>query len=193
MVMDSRFWYTVLVGLIAAERLFELRLSAKNAAWAFKQGGVERGAGHYPAMAALHTAGLIAAPAEVWLLDRPFSPLLAGLCGLVLVATMALRYWAVSTLGPRWNTRVIVVPGLGPVTGGPYRYLRHPNYLAVILELAALPLLHGAWITAISSSLLNAWLLRVRIGVEEEALREFCNYDAQMGTKRRLLPGGEGP
>ena len=191
--MDSRLWYTVLVALIAAERLFELRLSAKNAAWAFTRGGVERGAGHYPAMAALHTAGLIAAPAEVWLLERAFSPLVAAACGLVLVGTMGLRYWAVSTLGPRWNTRVIVVPGLGPVTGGPYRYLRHPNYLAVILELAALPLLHGAWITALLSSVLNAWLLRVRIGVEEEALREFCNYDAQMGSKRWLLPGGEGP
>ncbi|MCK6515202.1 hypothetical protein L6R46_09135 [Myxococcota bacterium] len=190
--MDSRLLYTLLVGLIALERLFELRLSAKNAAWAKARGGVERGQGHYPAMAALHTAGLIAAPAEVWLLDRAFSPVLGAVCGVILIGTMALRYWAVSTLGPRWNTRVIVVPGLGPVTEGPYRYLRHPNYLAVILELGALPLLHGAWITALVSSTLNAWLLSVRIRAEEAALNELCNYGEHMGTKPRLLPGKEG-
>ncbi|MCK6520088.1 hypothetical protein L6R49_01495 [Myxococcota bacterium] len=187
--MDSRLLYTLLVGLIALERLYELRLSAKNAAWAMARGGVERGQGHYPAMAALHTGGLIAAPAEVWLLDRAFSPALGALCGVILVGTMALRYWAVSTLGPRWNTRVIVVPGLGPVTEGPYRHLRHPNYLAVILELGALPLLHGAWITALVSSTLNAWLLTVRIRTEEAALNELCNYGEHMGTKPRLVPG----
>jgi len=86
------------------------------------------------------------------------------------VAAQALRWWCIVTLGPRWNTRVIVVPGLAPVVAGPYRVLRHPNYLAVAVEGAALPLVHGCWITAVSFTVANALLLRVRIRVENEAL-----------------------
>jgi methyltransferase len=89
---------------------------------------------------------------------------------------MALRYWAIATLGPRWNTRVLVVPGMPAVTSGPYRYLKHPNYLAVIVEILALPLVHGAWITALVASALNAVLLGIRIPCEEGALREHGAY-----------------
>jgi methyltransferase len=90
---------------------------------------------------------------------------------LVLVmASQALRWWCIATLGKQWNTRVIVVPGMPLVTKGPYRLLRHPNYVAVVVEGAALPLVHSAWLTACAFALLNALLLGVRIRVEDRAL-----------------------
>ncbi|MEO1172759.1 MAG: isoprenylcysteine carboxylmethyltransferase family protein, partial [Myxococcota bacterium] len=87
-----------------------------------------------------------------------------------------LRYWVIGTLGPMWNVRVIVIPGAAVVTAGPYRWLRHPNYLAVVLEGICLPLVHGAWITALAFSAANAWLLRVRIRCEEQALSASTDY-----------------
>jgi methyltransferase len=163
--------FTLLIGGTAVERLVELRLSRKNAAWSRARGGVEAGAGHYPVMVVLHSAFLVGCLAEAWILQRPFSPAL-GLPMLTLaVLSQGLRWWCIHTLGPRWNTRVIVVPGLPRVERGPYRYLSHPNYLAVVLEGLALPLVHGAWFTALSFTVLNAALLRQRIRTEDHALR----------------------
>lgn len=168
--MVSAWAYTALIAAVAIERLVELRISARNAAWSFARGGIERGRGHFPFMAALHTALLIGCVAEVWLLDRPFIPALGWPMLALALACQALRYWVITTLGPRWNTRVIVVPGLPRVTGGPFRYLRHPNYLAVVVEGVALPLVHGAWITAAAFTLLNAGLLVIRMRCEDAAL-----------------------
>ena len=104
---------------------------------------------------------------------------------------MGLRYWAVHTLGERWNARVIVVPGLPALADlGPYRFVRHPNYVAVIAEFLVLPLLHGAWLTALVFSLANGLLLRTRIRVEERALAEHCGYEAALGQRPRFLPEG---
>jgi methyltransferase len=102
---------------------------------------------------------------------------------------MALRYWAISTLGDRWTTRIFVVPGEPPVVGGPYRYLRHPNYLAVIAEVAALPLVHTAWLTAGLGSLANALVLRARIRAEEAALSQASDYLEKLGGRPRFVPG----
>ena len=110
--------------------------------------------------------------AEVLVFDRPFPGALGWAALALALAAQGLRYWAITTLGPRWNTRVIVVPGLPPVTGGPYRVMRHPNYVAVITEMAVIPLVHGAWMTAAVFSLGNALLLFVRIRAEEAALGE---------------------
>lgn len=182
--------YTGLLGLLAIERLFELRLSRRNAARAFARGGVETGAGHYRVMTALHTAFLLACLAEPWLLGRAF-PGVVGLVALAgALAAQGLRYWAIATLGERWNTRVIVVPGAAPVTAGPYRFVRHPNYVAVVLELFCVPLVHGAWLTAAVFSLANLALLAVRIRAEEAALGPGWSQ-AFAGT-RRFLPGGKG-
>ena len=131
--------------------------------WSLEHGGVERGQGHYPAMVVLHTGLLVGCLAEVWLADRPFDPALGWTMLVVVVAAQALRWWCIRTLGPRWNTQVVVVPGLPLVTGGPYRILRHPNYVAVVAEGVALPLVHSAWLTALVFTVLNAWLLTVRI------------------------------
>ncbi|MFN8169678.1 MAG: isoprenylcysteine carboxyl methyltransferase family protein [Candidatus Nanopelagicales bacterium] len=166
----STAWYLVLLGLVALERLAELVVSTRNARRAKAMGGVETGQGHYPAMVALHTGLLVGCAVEVVALDRPFLPWLGWPMLALVVASQALRWWCIRTLGVRWNTRVIVVPGLPLVTGGPYRWLRHPNYVAVVVEGIALPLVHTAWVTAVLFTALNIPLLAVRLRCEEAAL-----------------------
>lgn len=163
-------WYVVLVALVAAERLLELVISKRNAAWSMRRGGREFGFGHYPAMVVLHTGLLVGCLVEVALADRGFVGVLGWPMVAVVVASQALRWWCIATLGRQWNTRVIVVPGAGRVTTGPYRWLSHPNYVAVVAEGAALPLVHSAWVTALVFTVLNAGLLAVRISSEERAL-----------------------
>lgn len=186
-MVSSLSLYTGLVALVGLERLVELRLSKRNAQWAFARGGKEYGQPHYRFMTVFHTAFLVACVAEPWLLSRPFvSPWGYGFLGLALAA-QGLRYWAITTLGPRWNTRVIVLPDAEPITGGPYRFVRHPNYVAVVVELLALPLVHGAWVTALVFTVGNALLLRTRVKVEEEALG--ARYASSFANTPRLLPG----
>jgi methyltransferase len=168
--MTSLVAFTVLVLLVGLERLAELVVSKRNAAWSLERGGVESGFSHYPVMVVLHTGLLVGALVEAWVRRPDVPPVLAWSMLVVVLLTQALRWWCITTLGPRWNTRVIVVPGLAPVTGGPYRLMPHPNYVAVVVEGIALPLVHGAWITAVVFTVLNAALLTVRIRVENAAL-----------------------
>jgi methyltransferase len=169
-----------LVLAVGVERLVELAVSKRHAAWAFSHGGEEFGRGHFPAMVVLHTALLVGAVAEVWMLDRPFLPILGWAALVVVIASQSLRWWCIATLGRQWNTRVIVVPGLPLVSRGPYRLLRHPNYVAVVLEGAALPLVHSAWATAAGFTVLNAVLLAWRIQVEERALATVAGEGAAL-------------
>lgn len=163
--------YTVLVLATGVERIAELIVSSRNAAWSFARGGVEFGKGHFPPMVALHTGLLLACLAEVWFGDRPFIPWLGWPMLVLVLASQGLRWWCIAALGPRWNTRVIIVRDLPLVTRGPYRWLKHPNYVAVVVEGFALPLVHTAWITAIAFTVLNAvLLLAVRIPCENRAL-----------------------
>ncbi len=162
--------YYLLILAIGIERLVELIVSKRNARWAFAHGGEEFGRGHYPVMVAIHSALLLGCIGEVWALHRPFIAWL-GWPMLALVAlSQALRWWCVATLGRRWNTLVIVVPQAPLVRRGPYRWLHHPNYVAVVVEGVALPLVHTAWLTAACFTLANALLLTVRIRVENAAL-----------------------
>lgn len=164
-------WYTVLVLATGVERIAELVVSNRNARWSFARGGVEFGRRHFPPMVALHTGLLLACLAEVWLGGRPFIPWLGWPMFALVLASQGLRWWCITVLGPRWNTRVIVVQGLPLVHRGPYRWLKHPNYVAVIVEGFALPLVHTAWITALVFTVLNAILLfAVRIPSENRAL-----------------------
>jgi methyltransferase len=162
--------YYLLILAIGIERLVELIVSRRNARWAFAQGGKEFGHSHYPVMVTLHMTLLLGCVVEVWALHRPFIAWL-GWPMLALVAlSQALRWWCVTTLGRRWNTLVIVVPQAPLVRRGPYRWLHHPNYVAVVAEGVALPLVHTAWLTAACFTLANALLLRARIRVENKAL-----------------------
>ncbi len=170
--MTSIGLYVILVGAVGLERLAELVVSARNIRAAKSAGAVEHGFGHYPAMVALHLGLLVGAVAEVLLTDRPFLPWLGWPMLVLVLAAQALRWWCIATLGPQWNTRVVVLRGGGLVRTGPYRWLRHPNYLAVAVEGVALPLVHGAWVTAIIFTVANAAVLRTRIRCEDKALAE---------------------
>ena len=163
-------FYLILVLAVGVERLAELRVARRNAQWSHERGGREYGGGHYPVMVALHTALLAGCLIEVVLAHRGFVPALGWAMLVVVVAAQALRWWCIRTLGPQWNTRILVVPGLPLITGGPYRWLRHPNYVAVIAEGIALPLVHSAWITATVFTAANAILLTARIRTEDAAL-----------------------
>jgi len=166
--VSSPVWYLVLLGLVALERVAELIVSARNIAWAKANGGIEYGLSHYPVMVVLHLGLLVGCAVEAF--HRPFLPWLGWPMLAVVLAAQGLRWWCIATLGRRWNTRIVVVPGLPLVTGGPYRRWRHPNYVAVIAEGIALPLVHSAWVTAVVFTVLNAALLRVRIRAENAAL-----------------------
>lgn len=168
--MTSLTAFVVVVALVTIERLVELVVSKRNAAWSFARGGVETGQRHFPVMVALHTAFLVGLLVEAYVRRPEVPPALAWSMLVLVLAGQALRGWCIATLGRRWNTRVIVVPGLPPVRSGPYRFVAHPNYVAVVVEGVALPLLHGCWITAVVFTVLNAALLRVRLQVENAAI-----------------------
>ena len=163
--------YTALIIAVALERTAELVVSQRNLAFSRKRGGVEYGAGHYPVMIVLHTALLVACLLEA--AHREFLPALGWPMFGIVLAAQGLRWWCISTLGHQWNTRVVVVPGAARVTGGPYRYVPHPNYVAVVAEGIALPLVHSAWITAVVFTALNAILLHTRITCENRALESL--------------------
>jgi methyltransferase len=181
--------YTLFVLAVAAERLVELAVSKRNLSWAFRHGGREYGRSHYPAMVLLHIGLLVGCVVEVWALDRPFLPILGWTMVATVLAAQALRWWCIGTLGRRWNTLIVVIPGLPLVNRGPYRWLRHPNYLAVVIEGIALPLVHSAWITAVTFTVLNALLLRVRIRAEEDALTAAVAAPAVSASVGSATPG----
>lgn len=178
--------YLVLLAALAGERIYELYLTRRNARRAFARGAIEVGQRHYRAMTAFHAAFIASCAIEALHNARTMPPaIMWGALGAE-AAAQAIRYWAVATLGERWNTRVIVMPGAAPVTDGPYRFLRHPNYLAVVIEIAAVPLIGGAIVTAIVFSVLNAILLAVRIRTEERALG--ARWAEAFGARPRLIP-----
>jgi len=177
-------FYVGLIAAVAVERLAELVISQRNMGWAWARGGREHGLGHYPFMVVLHTGLLVACLIEA--AHRSFIPALGWPMIAIVVMAQALRWWCITVLGPRWNTRVIVVPGLPLVERGPYRWLRHPNYVAVVLECIALPLVHSAWITAIVFTVVNAGLLRVRISSENAALAQALAQSPSPSTAASL-------
>jgi methyltransferase len=179
--------YVFLVALVALSRMAELLISHRNQRWLVARGAIETGHGHYPAMVLLHTAFLVSCPLEVWLFERHGQPSLALAMGALLILAMTLRVWVMATLGRRWTTRVLYVPGTPVVSDGPYRFLRHPNYLAVVLEIIALPLLHGAWTTALVFSLANGLLLAVRIPCEAGFVARLSRDD-HGASRSSLIP-----
>jgi methyltransferase len=162
------FW--VLLAVIAVERLAELVVSARHASSLLQRGGTEYGFGHFPVMIALHVGLVAGCVLEPLLAHRSFIPGLGWPMLAVTLAANGLRWWCIATLGDRWTARVIVLSGQPLVRSGPYRWFGHPNYVAVIIEGAALPLTGSAWITAGAFTVANAILLTVRIRCESRAL-----------------------
>jgi len=184
----SQALYLGFLALLAVERGLELAISRKNARTAFAHGGYEVGRRHYAWMAVVHTSFFVCCAGEVLLLKRPFPGGFGFIALFAALAAQGLRYSAVSALGERWNVRIIVWPSREPVTGGPYRFMRHPNYVAVIIELLAVPLVHGAFLSALFFSICNAVLLTVRIRAEERALGPA--YAAAFAHHPRFIPKG---
>jgi len=170
--VTSKALFLLLLAAVAVERLAELAVSRRNVAWSFARGGREYGREHYPLLVTLHVGLLVGAAAEVLVLSRRFIPRLGWPMLALVVGTQALRWTVIRTLGPHWTTRVIVIPGDARIRSGPYRFVKHPNYVAVVIEGFALPLVHCAWLTAALFSAANLPLLGVRIRCEERALRE---------------------
>jgi methyltransferase len=156
--------------LVTLQRLAELVLARRNTRRLLAQGGVEIAPGHYPALVALHAAWL----SGLWLLALPKEPSLALLA--VFGAMQIGRGWVLAALGPRWTTRIIIVPGAPLVRSGPYRLLSHPNYLIVAGEILVLPLAFGLPLFAVVFSALNALVLWVRIRAEDAALHGERRY-----------------
>jgi len=177
-----------LLVVVAVLRAVELVISRRHQQ-ALRLRGVRAGADpDFVWMVSLHTAILVGAALEVVLLRRPFIPVLAFSAATVFVLSNALRWWVIRTLGTHWNVRVMDSAGLGVVTAGPFRWVRHPNYAAVFLELAALPLIHTAWITSLMGSLAHLRVLSLRLSAEEAVLSQHPDYRALMLHKPRFVP-----
>jgi methyltransferase len=187
-MVDTRLLFLIFVLMLMVQRLLELRISHRHEAAILAQGGREYGADHFGWMKALHTAWFVAMLAEVFLLDRPFIPWLALVALIFVIIGQSLRYAAILTLGPRWTVRIMTLPNEPPITRGIYRYVRHPNYLGVILEIAAVPLLHTAYLTALIFTIANAALLVVRIQAEERALELDNQYQQAFADRPRFIP-----
>lgn len=160
-----------LVVVIVIQRISELRLAKRNLDWALARGGRLIAEPHYVLFFVLHTGWLLAWPFEAWLrgpvLGLAWPAFLLGF-----IAAEGLRYWAIASLGPRWNTKIVVLDGAPLIRTGPYRFIAHPNYVAVALELVCVPLIFGAWVTALICTVLNAaLLLGLRIPAEIAAVR----------------------
>ncbi|MZP28313.1 isoprenylcysteine carboxyl methyltransferase [Heliobacterium undosum] len=171
------------LSLVLAQRVAELTIARRNARWMTAQGAVEAGQAHYKYLVALHICFFAALMTEVLMLGRK-PPQWWMAPAAAFVVAQWLRYWCMTSLGPFWNTRIFVLPGAKAVKRGPYRFFRHPNYLAVITELLCIPLLFGAWMTAAMVSVVNLYLLSVRIHVEEAALTEATDYAEVYGSSR---------
>jgi methyltransferase len=187
-VTASETAFVALLVAVGLGRLVEMRLSRRH-----QRALAERGARREPepgfaAMVALHTGILVASAVEVVALRRPFLPALGVPALVVFTLANALRWWVIATLGPHWNVQVVGSLSLGVVTGGPYRYVRHPNYVAVFVELLALPLVHGAWLTAVVGAALHVLVLRRRLALEEAVLHADDAYRAAMSAKPRFVP-----
>jgi methyltransferase len=169
-------WLVTYLAVLAVERVSELALSRRNLRRLRARRAREVAAGHFPLFVVLHTLAPVAMVVEVTRGARP-GPVWPLWLAALLVA-QALRVASMAALGERWNTRIVVLPGVPAVRGGIYRWLAHPNYLAVAIEFIAAPLMFGAWRTAIAGSLLNAVTMAVRIPAEERALREAAEPNA---------------
>ncbi len=184
----TRVAFLALLALVGIQRLAELRVSRRNRRRLLARGARLAPDPSYRWMVALHAAVLGGAGAEVWFLRRPFLPALAVAMGILFLAANALRWWVIRTLGDRWNVEVLDARGMPPVTAGPYRFIRHPNYTAVFVEMVALPLLHTAWLTALLGGLAHLAVLRARVRAEDAVLLADPGYRSLLGATPRFFP-----
>ena len=180
--------YLVFLVAICVERLAELVVSARHVAALKARGGIEYGAGHYPAMVALHVAMLAGCFIEPVVADRPFLPALGWSMVALVLAAMALRWWCIRTLGVQWSTRVVVAPTMPLVTGGPYRWLRHPIYAAILYFIWGTALDHRSYQAIAAAGLVTAGAI-VRMYAEETLLiGKYPEYATYRARTARIIP-----
>ena len=184
----TKIAFLILLASVGLERVVELQLSRRHQRDLASYGAGKHRDPQYRWMVALHAGVLIGAALEVTLLHRPFIALLAFSALLLFVLATLLRWWVIRTLGIHWNTEVVNSSYLGVVSDGPFRWIRHPNYLGVFVELIALPLIHTAWITAAFAAAGNTFVLRNRLRIEERLLDAVPAYRATMSGKPRFFP-----
>jgi methyltransferase len=181
--------FLALLLAVGALRIFELRVSRRHQQQMLAGGATKVNEPQFRWIVFLHTAVLIGAALEVFLLRRPFVPLLAAAMLALFLAGNAVRLWVVRTMGKHWNVQVMNSTALGVVTSGPFRFVRHPNYAAVFVEIFSLPLIHTAWITSLLGCVGYMATISRRIALEESVLFANPAYRTAMAGKPRFLPG----
>lgn len=184
----SQAGFLGLLAIVATARLLELRRSKENQRRLFMRGATPVAEPNYIWMVLLHSGWLAGAGIEVLVFDRPFVPWVGAPACLLFLAANVMRYWVIRTLSDHWNTQVVNSTGLGIIATGPYRWIRHPNYTAVFAEIAVLPLIHTAYVTAAVATLLHFPVLARRVRLEEGVLMSNEEYRRVMGNKPRFLP-----
>jgi methyltransferase len=184
----SRVEYLALLVVAGAGRLLEMGISRRNQRKLAEHGVTRVREPRFPWMVTLHVGVFVAAGVEVILLQRPLIPALAITMGTLFLLSNLLRWWVIGTLRSHWNVQVMDSARLGVVSSGPYRWVRHPNYVAVFVELISLPLIYSAWITASIAAIAHVWVLHNRLAVEDRVLLANPGYRAAMGGKPRFLP-----
>ncbi len=168
--MSGQVAFTIVLVLVAIERIIELIISKRNLKWSFSQGGIEFGRSHYKYMVVIHVGLLLGSLVEVWIVHPKLNPIVSWAMFALAISSQVLRWWCISTLGRRWNTLVVIIPGMPAIHDGPYKWLKHPNYVAVVVEGLALPMIGYAWRTALIFSFLNIFVLTARLKSENAAL-----------------------
>ncbi|MGO4886672.1 isoprenylcysteine carboxyl methyltransferase family protein [Anaerobacillus sp. MEB173] len=175
------------IALVIVQRLVEVLIANRNAKWILSQGGYEVGRNHYRIMVFMHAFFFLALLIEVTLNQTGFLWWSIFPLSIFLITQFG-RIWTLTSLGKYWNTRIMILPHAEVVKKGPYQLIRHPNYVIVAIEIAVLPLIFQAYWTAVIFSLLNAWVLSVRIKAEENALIKSTNYEDFFAERPRFLP-----
>ncbi|WP_419956310.1 isoprenylcysteine carboxyl methyltransferase family protein [Neobacillus niacini] len=179
--------FFIFISVLIVQRLFELMIARRNEKWMKEQGAFEFGRRHYQFIVLMHSMFFVVLLFEKLTFSREVSvywPFLSS----VFVCAQLIRVWAISSLGRYWNTKIIVLPNVDVVRRGPYRFIKHPNYLVVSIELLVVPLMFGAYVTACLFTILNILLLSIRIPAEEKALRELTQYEGSFENCNRFLP-----
>lgn len=179
--------FLIFISVLIIQRLLELGIARKNEKWMKEQGAREFGMKHYQYIVLMHALFFVVLVFEKVSFSRELSafwPLL----GVLFVCAQMIRVWTISSLGRYWNTKIIVLPNVEVVRKGPYRLIKHPNYLVVSIELLVVPMIFGAYFTACLFTLLNVFMLSIRIPAEEKALRELTEYEGSFASCNRFLP-----
>jgi methyltransferase len=181
--------YLGLLLVVALLRLYELQISRRHQHEMVSHGASKVVDPIFRPMVLLHTGVILGSALEVVFLHRPFYPIFAAICFVIFLAANVVRWWVIRTLGEHWNVEVMNSTGMGVITDGPFRYVRHPNYAAVFVEMLVLPLMHCAWITASVGSAAHILVLSRRVNTEERVLFSDARYREAMDGKPRFLPG----